>query len=154
MIYKLQKAAIRLISGSKYNAHTQPLFKKHSILPLPDLIEFFRLQFMQRFTFGFLPRSFVEIWTTNAARSQQNLHNYPLRNSDNLFIPPARLTSNEKHPLHIFPKIWSNFNEHSIKHIRNKSEFNLKLKKYFLEKLPITPDCSRLFCPSCHLANP
>jgi len=150
IIYRLQKTAIRLVSGAKYNAHTQPLFKELSILPLPDLIEFFRLQFMQRFSFGLLPRSFVEIWTTNAARSQQNLHNYPLRNSENLHIPPARLSSNEKHPLHIFPKNWSNFNEHSIKYIRNKSEFNSKLKKYFLEKIPTTP--SRLFCPNCHLA--
>jgi len=152
-VFKLQKSAIRIITGSKYNAHTQPLFKELEILPLPDLIEFFRLQFMQRFSFGMLPRSFVEIWTTNAARAQQNLHNYPLRNSDNLFIPPARLTSIEKHPFHILPKIWSDFNEPSIKFIRNKAEFNQKLKTFLLKKIPSQPSCTRLFCPSCHLTN-
>jgi len=80
-IYKLQKKAVRLIRNSKYNAHTQPIFKKLQILPLPDLISFFRIQFMQKFQFGLLPAAFVDVWTTMAARQQQNLHNYPLRNS-------------------------------------------------------------------------
>jgi len=36
-----QKQAIRIISGSKYNAHTEPLFKKLNILPFPDLVRFY-----------------------------------------------------------------------------------------------------------------
>jgi len=152
-IYKLQKKAVRLISNSKYNAHTQPLFKKLQILPLPDLISFFRLQFMQKFQYGLLPPSFVEVWTTMAARQQQNLHNYPLRNSENLYIPPARLSTTEKHPYHLFPKLWSEFDEPAIKFIKNKDEFNRKLKKYFLDKIPSSYKCSRLFCPSCNLPD-
>jgi len=150
-IYKLQKKAVRLISNSKYNAHTQPIFKKLQILPLPDLIDFFRLQFMQKFQFGLLPLAFVDVWTTMAARQQQNLHNYSLRNSENLYIPPARLSSTEKHPYHLFPKIWSDFDEPTIKFIKNKDEFNKKLKKYFLDRIPSDFKCSRLFCPSCRL---
>jgi len=150
-IYKLQKKAVRLISNSRYNAHTQPIFKKLQILPLPDLISFFRIQFMQRFQFGLLPSAFVEVWTTMAARQQQlNLHNYPLRNSDNLFVPPARLATTEKHPYHLLPKIWAEFDEPAIKLIRNKDEFNKKLKKYFLDKIPSNYKCSRLLCPSCN----
>ena len=45
-----QKMAIRIIAGLKYNAHTEPSFKSLKILPFPDLIEFFSLQFMQRFS--------------------------------------------------------------------------------------------------------
>jgi len=45
-IFKMQKNAIRIITDSKYNAHTEPLFKKLEILPFPDLISFFKLQFM------------------------------------------------------------------------------------------------------------
>jgi len=152
-IYKLQKKAVRLISNSKYNAHTQPIFKKLKILPLPDLISFFRIQFMQKFQFGLLPAAFVDVWTTMAARQQQNLHNYPLRNSENLYIPPARLATTEKHPYHIIPKIWSEFDEPAIKYIRNKDEFNSKLKKHFLDKIPNNYQCSRLFCPSCRLTE-
>jgi hypothetical protein len=57
-IYKLQKAAIRIINGEKYNAHTEPLFKSSKILPLPDLCNYFKIQFMHRFTQKFLPISF------------------------------------------------------------------------------------------------
>ena len=57
-LFKLQKAAVRIISGAKYNAHTEPLFKNLQILPLPDLISFSKLQFMQRFSQKFLPTSF------------------------------------------------------------------------------------------------
>jgi hypothetical protein len=36
-LFLKQKAAIRIISNSKYNAHTEPLFKQLNILPLPQL---------------------------------------------------------------------------------------------------------------------
>ena len=52
-IFKMQKAAVRLITGSAYNAHTEPLFKKLKILPLPDLITFSKIQFIQPFCKNF-----------------------------------------------------------------------------------------------------
>ena len=47
--------ALRTIAGLKYNDHTEPTFKKLEILPFPNLIEFFNLQFMQQFVQKFLP---------------------------------------------------------------------------------------------------
>ena len=95
-----------------FNAHTESLFKKLNILPLPSLIEFFKLQFMQQFLQGLRPKNFTNVWTTIEACSLNlNRHNYPLRNSDNLFIPFARLKLTEKHPLHFFLKLWSEFHE-------------------------------------------
>jgi len=153
-IFKLQKQAIRIINSAPYNAHTEPLFKESKILPLPDLIAFFRIQFMQQFTFGLLPPAFTSTWTTVAARnSNLNLHSYPLRNSDNLYIPISRLTSLEKHPLYLLPNLWANFND-PIKHIRNKIEFNFKLKTFYLSNLKSTVICSRHFCPSCQTHPP
>jgi len=61
-LFKLQKAAVRIICDKKYNEHTEPLFKMEEILPLPDLVNFFKLQFMQRFIHDFLPVSFNRIW--------------------------------------------------------------------------------------------
>jgi hypothetical protein len=46
-IHKKQKQAIRITDGLKYNAHTEPSFKKHYILPVLYLIDFFALQLMQ-----------------------------------------------------------------------------------------------------------
>jgi hypothetical protein len=43
-LIKLQKNAIRIISNSVYNAHTEPIFKELKILPLPSLIKCTSLQ--------------------------------------------------------------------------------------------------------------
>jgi len=38
-IQKIQKKAMRIMTNSSYNAHTNPLFKKHNILPYELLIK-------------------------------------------------------------------------------------------------------------------
>ena len=145
-----QKQSIRIITGSKYNAHTEPLFKKLNILPFPDLIKFFKIQFMQQFAGGFLPISFNNLWQTNRIRIGDQAH-IELRNADQLFIPYARTNTISRMPLYSFPKIWADFPSEEIKFIRNKLEFNQKLKEYFISNLRNVPDCSRLFCPACQL---
>ncbi len=45
-IFKIQKKAIRIITGSTYNAHTTPLFLQHNILPYEKLITLSQLMFM------------------------------------------------------------------------------------------------------------
>ena len=37
-MFKLQKRAIRIVANSKYNAHTEPLFKLYGILKLSDVL--------------------------------------------------------------------------------------------------------------------
>ena len=37
-MFKLQKRAIRIVANSKYNAHTEPLFKLFRILKLSDVL--------------------------------------------------------------------------------------------------------------------
>ena len=68
-LFKIQKSAIRVITGSAYSSHTEPLFKKLQILPLPDLILFNKLQFMQSFNQYFLPSSFNDTWVKNSIRN-------------------------------------------------------------------------------------
>jgi hypothetical protein len=145
----MQKTAIRLISDVNYNAHSEPLFKANNILPFRDLIIFFNLQIMQRYIQGFLPISFRNVWLTNEARNQRDDLNIVLRNSANLQIPFARLTMTRRQPLVQLPKVWCEFRNEDIKIIRNKLEFNMKLKKYLLSELSEIPVCNRLFCPAC-----
>ena len=149
-LFLKQKTAIRILSLSSYNAHTEPLFKFHGILPLPLLCLYFKLQFMQNFTQNFLPSSFNEVWVTNRIR-RADQDQIELRNNDDINIPFARLSSTERLPLTAFPKIWATFPDERIKFIRNIPEFNNELKKYFLNDLNSTPNCSRLLCPHCHL---
>jgi hypothetical protein len=96
---------MRAIAGLKYNDHTETYFKKIEILPMPTLIKFFLIQFIQHFVQKFLPAAFDDTWTTNAIRREgQSL--ICLRNDNNLFIPPARLSQTDNHPLKKFPRKW------------------------------------------------
>ena len=153
-LFAKQKSAIRIINSSSYNSHTESLFKECKILPLPKLIDYFKLQFMFHFKQGFLPISFAEIWITNEARRRHlennvNFANYQLRNDDDIYIPPARLSSTERFPLVCFPRLWSQFDSEDIKIQRNKNIFNSMLKIYFLNQLQSNFICERLLCPHC-----
>ena len=147
-LFKLQKSAIRIISGAKYNAHTEPLFKKFEILPLPDLITFSKIQFMQRFTQNLLPCSFNDTWVKNAIRNIGE-NEIQLRNRfqlQNFYSSLARLDS---FPLYSFPKIWESFPSEQIKIIRKISDFDAKLKTFFINDLSSVAVCNRLLCPAC-----
>jgi len=153
----MQKKAIRLISNSKYNAHTEPLFKSLKILPFDKLIEFFNLQMMQRYIQGFLPKAFRSTWITNAERRlglhEDNNEDFIriLRNDENIYIPFARLSFSIRQPLIIIPTTWTEFDAPEIKILRNKLEFNQKLKEHLISKLSASVNCSRILCPACHL---
>ena len=141
--YLKQKSAVRLISSAAYNAHSEPLFKSNNILPLYKLIEFFKLQFFQRFIQGFLPSALCNTWTKNSERNEA--HHYALRNQDDFYIVTSRLTKFSKlSALYSIPKVWNSFPNSEIKIL-------LKLKKVFLDNLNEEFICSRLLCPHCHL---
>jgi len=145
-----QKMAIRTVAGLKYNDHTEPTFKKLEILPLPNLIEFFNLQFMQRFVQKFLPEAFNSTWITNSIR-REGQSQISLRNDNDLYAPPANLSLTSNHPLTTLPNIWDSFADENIKFTRNKPEFDKALKTHFLKKLAISVKCNNPFCPSCVL---
>jgi len=150
-LYRMQKSAVRIISNVQYNAHTEPLFKKLEILPLPDLISFNCLQFFHRYSINYLPLSFIGTWTRNIER-QQSQQIY-LRNQYDYDIPFARLTSTSKFPLTSFPKLWNSLNDENLKNIKKCSEFDSKLKTFYLNDLSTNIICNRLFCPHCSNLN-
>ena len=144
-----QKNAIRIINEASFNAHTEPLFKKSKILPLPSLVQFFKLQIMHQFTLNALPQSFSSTWIRNSDR--RNEDQPILRNHLEFFIPPCRLSSSNFFPTVNFPRTWCEFPDNSIKTAKTKNEFKSKLKYFFLEKLSSTVNCTRQLCPQCHL---
>ena len=146
-IFTKQKIAICIIHGLKYNAHTEPYFKKSKILPFPDLIEFFSIQFMQRFRQNFLPAIFNNTWITNAVRREGH-HQISLRNDNNLHIIPSLSSKTKNHPLTTFPQKWDSIPP-EINILRNKKEFDDALKLFFLNKLADHIQCVNPLCPSC-----
>ena len=148
-LFKLQKAAVRIICNTSYNSHTEPLFKKEDILPLPDLILFFKLQFMQRFSQQFLPVSFNLVWVRNTIRNIGE-NEIQLRNNNSLQLPLSRLSLTDRLPTSNFAKSWEQFPDEQIKFIRKKTEFDAKLKKFFINDLSESVTCNRLFCMACY----
>jgi hypothetical protein len=103
---------------------------------------------MQHFQQKFLPNIFSDTWIYNNVR-EIGENAIVLRNNDQLRVPFARISLVEKLPLISLPTIWENFPDENIKFIRNKAEFNEKLKTYLLKQLSYIINCTRLYCPSC-----
>ena len=57
-LFILQKKAVRHISLSKYNTHTNPLFKSLNILKIFDTFQLYQLKFFHKFLNGKLPTYF------------------------------------------------------------------------------------------------
>ena len=116
------------------------------------LSEFFKIQFMQHFVQKFLPEPLLSMWITNAIRRLDQAE-IQLRDDDLLHIPFARTNATSRFPLTSFPMLWENFPDGEIKFLRNKIEFNSKLKSFYLNKLSYNIQCNRLLCPDCHFNN-
>ena len=71
-IIKLQKKAIRIISVTKYNSHTEPLFKSLSVLKVEDLLKVQILRFYYKFIHKQLP-AYLQSWPIN---QNTHIHNH------------------------------------------------------------------------------
>ena len=58
VIHKIQKRAIRILAASKYNAHTEPLFKQLHLLKACDICKLQELQFYHKLINRQLPKYF------------------------------------------------------------------------------------------------
>jgi hypothetical protein len=80
-IVKLQKRAIRILSLSKYNAHTEPIFKALKLLKINDILKLQILKFYYKFKNNKLPYYLQNLpfinntaIHTHATRTQHNIH--------------------------------------------------------------------------------
>ncbi len=48
-VFKLQKKVVRILSLSKYNAHTEPIFKKIKLLKIRDILKLQELKFYYKY---------------------------------------------------------------------------------------------------------
>jgi len=101
----------------------------------------FKRRFLIRYN-SFYNKMFTGTWPLNRERNP-NL-GVDLRNRELLDIPFARTSLTARLPLNSFPKIWLDFTEMNIKNIRKCSEFDDKLKKFFIEDLADQIICYRI----------
>ena len=80
---QLQKRAIRIISLSKYNAHTEPIFKQLKLLKLEDIFKTKALIFYYKFKQNTIPAYFKSMFI-----SEQ--HSYETRHKNELQPPRVK----------------------------------------------------------------
>jgi len=129
-IAKIQKKAIRIITGSTYNAHTAPLFLQHSILPYDKLITFSQLMFMHSVEYGYAPKSFENIWLKNNDRNAER----ELRNANDFLLTQPRTETFKKSTFYSLPNEWNNLAP-EIKLQQNRFTFKWALKAHLMEDI-------------------
>lgn len=80
-LLKLQKRAVRIISHSNYNSHSEPIFKSLKILKVPDLHKHKQLMFYYKLVNNMLPIYFNQI----PIHTNSQMHNYHTRSPNNLY---------------------------------------------------------------------
>jgi hypothetical protein len=130
-IIKIQKKAIRIVTNSSYNAHTNPLFKLHKILPYDLLIKQAQLTFMHSIEHKLAPASFDNTWIKNWEREPE----LNLRNANDFHLPQPRTETFKKNTFYSLPATWNSLTPF-IKYQQNKLTFKWALKAHLLDELP------------------
>ena len=82
----LQKKSVRIISGSRYNAHTYPLFKELNLLQCPDICSLQAYKFCFKLENKTLPAYFH----SGIFVKSQDVHDHFVRNPDKYHLPAVR----------------------------------------------------------------
>ena len=84
-IHKLQKKALRIITNSKYNAHSEPIFKRLKLLTVMDLLKLNQLKFYHKFLNDKLPHYFMQL----QLNPNNDTHRHDTRINKNIHIVRA-----------------------------------------------------------------
>ena len=99
-IFKLQKKAVRIISNSKYNAHTDPIFKRLGLLKVHDIFNKQCLKFYHKICNNNAPEYFEPMFNQN-----NQFHSYDTRQNSCLHIPFTRTVYAEKCIRYYIPQL-------------------------------------------------
>ena len=128
-ITKLQKKAIRIVTKSKVNAHTAPLFADLKILPFEKLSLQSKLHFMHSIRYNYAPKSFSNVFACNNDRNIE----YELRNNDEYTLPAVRIEYFKRFPLYSFPQAWNTLGDLIFQ--SNRTTFQIALKDFLLNNV-------------------
>ena len=119
----LQKRAIRIITFSKPDEHSEPLSKQMEILKLTDLVYFFNALFMYQFHNNFLPKSFENFFQSISSRHKYNTR---LASKSTYYINQVRTNYGKFNIRFAAVAVWNELDE-NIKLLSLKS-FKIKVK--------------------------
>ena len=137
---KLRKRAVRIITTSKYNAHTEPLFKDLHLLKITDIFDVQCMKFWYKFSNNTLPNYFRSMFQYNS-----NLYDIETRNHDRMHDFPTRNVLR-----HRLPEFVYQFPADLIRKAKSHSvtAFSNHIKHHILESYSY--DCIELNCYVCN----
>jgi len=144
-LFKIQKKAIRTLTLSKYNEHTEPLFKRQSLLKVKDLLTYFELKFYYGLVNHNYPGRFSQIVFPRHA----DVHSHNTRNSQRVIQPRLRYQLSNSSILNRLPKIINNTPQIILEKIQTHSlrGYLQYVKNYMLKEYSDT--CSITNCYVC-----
>jgi hypothetical protein len=126
----LQKKAVRIVIGAKYNANTATIFYDIKVLPYDKLLKQFICKFMHAIEYSYKYDSFYDYWPLN----NQRILNYELRNNNMRNVPRINYDQLKNCPLFNFPKMWNELNVNLRLH-RNPMTFHIELQNSLFEEI-------------------
>ena len=146
-LIKLQKKALRIISISKYNAHTDPLFKKYRILKLAHILQLQELKFYHKYINKKLPAYLQSI----PLKQNKSLHEHLTRSHLKLYITRTNHRFAERCIRKSIPLLVNTTPMEIINKIPTHSLHNVgrRIKEYYLSSYQ--ERCDILNCYVCQI---
>ena len=144
-LVKLQKRAVRIITNSKYNAHTKPLFKDLHLSKMTDIFDVQSMKFLYKFSNNTLPNYFRSLLQYNSS-----LYDIETRNHDRMHIFPTRTFGARNVLRHRLPELVYQFPADLIRKAKTHCiiAFSNHIKHHILESYSY--DCIELNCYVCN----
>ena len=140
---KLQKRAVRIMTNSKYNAHTEPLLIELKLLKIKDIFDLQCMKFWYKFVNGTVPAFFASMFRYN-----HEIYEIETRNHHSLH--PVRTTSARNVLRHRIPELLSNFPVRVLEKVHTHSilSFASHVKFHLIDSY--RSDC---VIPDCYICN-
>ena len=144
-IFKLQKKAVRIITKSKYNSHTEPLFQSLNLLKISDLYQLKLLKFYYNYCNNKLPSYFKDLFIRNA-----DVHSHITRQTDQLHTPAAKHVTEEQGIRYALPPIVNKTQSCILEKIESHSYqgFSLYIKRHVISTYNFV--CNNRECYVCN----
>ena len=140
---------MRIITNSKYNAHTEPIFRRLNLLKLDDIFRCSALRFVYNLFNDRLPTYFVDTLLSNGPN-----HVYPTRVSHTLINNLRRYritTSGAKECMqHYVPQLLNDTNCIITDTIFSHSYYAFS---QYVKQYTINNQCSGCNIPNCYICN-
>ena len=131
-VLKLQKRAMRLITCSKYNSHTEPLYKKLKCLKVSDLYTLNMLKFYYKVDKGTIPHYFKDMFSQTETNST---HTHDTRYRNNYTLPRSNTTTGSTCLRYFLPQVLRNTPQCIMDKVTTHSPFGFSnyIKQHFLK---------------------